>query len=62
MIYAVQHTLGVSLVKARTALGAVAKCRRQFGECGYPYSLPQNQEQAISWAQAMGAGVVGGEL
>lgn len=57
-VYAVRHSLGVSLVKATTPQAALKRIEKQFGGHGAPYRLERDQEEAIAWAQAMGAGVL----
>ncbi len=59
MIYAVEHSLGASLFEARTPEAALRKARKRFGEYGAPYSVPENQAEAIASAKSLGAGVIG---
>jgi len=55
-LFAVDHQLGVSLVRATTEEKALAKAKRLLGENAGPYRCREDQEQQIAWAQAMGAG------
>lgn len=57
-IWCVYHFLGASLVKAKTEKSALRKAKQRFGTYGGPYRIPQPQDEAIAFAQAMGAGVI----
>lgn len=57
MIFAVEHSMGLSLYEAKTPEAALEKARRRFGSFGGPYILPKDQEGQIIYAKAMGAGV-----
>lgn len=54
-LYAIEHSLGVSVIEASSQTEAIKKARAQFGSYGAPYSLPKDQETELAWAQAMGA-------
>lgn len=58
MIFAVEHRLGVSLVRATTPEVAKKKALKQFGEHAAPYFINPDQEQEVACAQAMGARVL----
>ena len=58
-VWAIDHSMGVSLVSAKTPESALKKVKNHFGSYGAPYSIPKNQEEAISWATGMGAGIIG---
>lgn len=61
MIYAVYHLHGVSLIRANGSQAALKTAERIFGTAGGPYRLPDNQEQEVEWAKAMGATILGAE-
>lgn len=54
-VWAIEHSLGLSLFTARTVEGALRKARRRFGEYGEPYSAPKDQEQQVAMAKQFGA-------
>lgn len=57
-VYAIEHRLGTSLVRASTKSAAEKIALRRFGTVAAPFIFPIDQAEAISSAKSMGARVI----
>ena len=57
-VFAIEHAFGISLVQAMHGAEAISLTKAEFGNAGYPYKLPADQESSIAWAKSMGARVL----
>ena len=57
-VFAVEHQLGASLFLAYNPSEALRLARQRFGTHAAPFTLPENQAEAIAAAKAFGAEVL----